>query len=139
MHVRLAIPIALVALAGCREETPEAKIRKAFDACVKAIEEADPEAASRILGPSFAGPDGLTRGEARLYLQGLLRQEKVGVTVIASRIEVKGPRATQSVEVLLASHAGGSLLPQDASRKLFLLAWEHREGRWYLQSLQEIR
>ena len=139
MRTRLAVPLALVALAGCREASPEAKIRQAFDACVKAIQEADPEAAASVLDPAFTGPDGMTRDKARLVLRGLLSQEKVGVTVFASRIEVKGSRATQSVEALLTSRSGGSLLPSDASRKAYLLGWERREGRWTVRSFQEIR
>jgi hypothetical protein len=132
-----AIPAVLIAVTGCREDRPEVEIQKAFDACVKAVQEADPGSAVEVLSPAFSGPDGMTREEARLYLMGILRQEKVGVTVFASRIDVKGSRGTQSVEALLTSRSGGSILPQDASRRLFLLRWERQEGRWRLRSLQE--
>ncbi|HNX30708.1 MAG TPA: hypothetical protein PKM35_03825 [Holophaga sp.] len=139
MRLHPGIPLALVALAGCREESPEAAIRKAFDACVEAIQDADPGGAAEVLSPGFAGPDGMTRDEARLYLAGILRREKVGVTVLASRVEAKGSRGTQSVEVLLTSRTGGALLPGEASRKLFVLQWERLEGHWRLKSLAETR
>ena len=48
MRLHPGIPLALVALAGCREESPEAAIRKAFDACVEAIQDADPGGAAEV-------------------------------------------------------------------------------------------
>jgi hypothetical protein len=78
----------------------------------------------------------MTRDEAKLYVLGLLRQEKIGITVFSSRIEVKGSQATQAVEVVLTSRSGASLLPQDASHRLFLLRWERLEGEWRVRSLE---
>ena len=137
MDNRLAVPLALIALAGCHKESPEAQIQKTFDACVKAIENADAGSAAEVLSPRFSGPEGMTRDEAKLYLLGLLRQEKIGITIFASRIEVRGSQATQSLEAVLTSRTGTGLLPQDASRKLFLLRWERLEGDWRLKSLDE--
>lgn len=137
MDGRLVVPLALVALVGCRKNSPEAQIQKAFDACVKAIEASDAASALDILSPQFSGPEGMTRDEAKLYLMGFLRQGQLGITVLASRIEVKGAQGTQAVEVVLTSRSGSDLLPQDASRKLFLLHWETRNGDWCLRSLLE--
>jgi len=134
---RLVVLSALVALAGCRQESPEAQIEKAFSACVEAIEDGDAGAAVEPLSPRFSGPEGMSRDEARLYLAGLLRQEKVGITVLSSRIEVKGSQGAQAVEILLTSRSGSGLLPQDATRRLFLLRWEHQDDRWLLASLRE--
>jgi hypothetical protein len=136
---RLLLSIALIALTGCRRESPEAEIQKAFDTCVQAIQEADPGTATNRLSAQFSGPEGMTRDEARLYLMELLRREHVGITVFASRIAVQGSQGTQSVEAILTSRSGDSLLPQDASRRLFLLRWERRQGTWYLRSLEEPR
>ena len=137
MDGRLVAPLALIVLAGCHKDSPEALIQKSFDACVKAIEEADPGSAVARMSPQFSGPEGMTRDEAKLYLMGLLRQEKLGITVFASRIEVKGAQGTQSVEAILTSRTGSGLLPQDASRRLFLLRWEQVDGDWYVRSLLE--
>jgi hypothetical protein len=79
------------------------------------------------------------RNDAKLYLMGLLRQERVGITVLSSRIEAKGTQAQQAVEIILTSRSGSGLLPQDASRRLFQLRWERLEGRWRLRGLEEIR
>jgi len=137
MHGRLTVPFALFLLAGCTQQSPEAQIEKAFDACVQAIEDGEAGDAVEALSPQFSGPEGMSREEARLYLMGLLRREKVGINVLASRIEVKANQAVQSVEVLLTGRSGGGLLPQEAGRRVFLLRWEHRDSHWRLRSLQE--
>ncbi len=134
-----AIPIVIASLAACRSESPEAQIQKAFDGCVKAIEVSDVSSAVEPLSPSFAGPEGMGRDEAKLYLLGLLKQEKIGITVLSSRIEAKGSQGQQAVELLLTSRSGSGLLPQDASRRLFQLRWERIKGDWRLRSLEEVR
>lgn len=137
MRPCLVIPVALVSLAGCRQESPERRIQQAFDRTVVAIEASDAAKAIEVLSESFRGPDGMTRGEAQLYLMGLFRQEKVGITVFSSRIAVNGSRATQTAEVVLTSRAGGRILPQEASRRTFLLDWEERNDAWRVRSLEE--
>lgn len=139
MHLLRAIPVALLVLAGCRTESPEAQIQKAFDGCIQAIEAGKAETATEALSPRFEGPEGMGRDEARLYLTGLLRGEKIGITVFSSRVEVKGSQARQTVEAILTSRTGGALLPQDASRRLFQLRWERTEGKWRLRGLAEVQ
>ncbi len=135
-----ALPLALlILLPGCRSERPEALIQKAFDGCVEAIEAGDAAEAAEPLSPRFSGPEGMNRDEAKLYLMGLLKQEKVGITVFSSHIEVKGAQAQQAVELLLTSRSGAAILPQDASRRLFQLRWERIDGEWRLRSLEEVR
>jgi hypothetical protein len=136
MDLRLVAPLAIIALTGCRKDSPEVQIQKAFDACVKAIEEADFDPPIKTLSPQFSGPEGMTRDDAKLYLFGLLRQEKIGITVFSSRITVKGSQATQTVEMVLTSRSGASLLPQDASHRMFLLRWERSEGDWRVRNLE---
>jgi hypothetical protein len=136
MDGRLFVPFALIALAGCRKDGPEVQIQKAFDRCVKAIEAADPGSALEVLSPQFSGPEGMTREEAKLYLMGLLHQEKIGITVFTSLIAVKGSQGDQAVEVLLTSRSGATLLPQETSKRIFRLHWERLDGVWRLQSLQ---
>ena len=48
MDGRLVVPVALLALAGCRQDSPEAQIKKTFDACLKAIEEGDASGPGRL-------------------------------------------------------------------------------------------
>jgi hypothetical protein len=139
MNLLRALPTVLILLPGCRSERPEVLIQKAFDVCVKAIEAGDATEATESLSPRFSGPEGMNRDEARLYLMGLLKQEKVGITVFSSRIQAKGSQAQQAVELLLTSRSGAAILPQDASRRLFQLRWELMEGEWRLRSIEEVR
>ncbi len=134
-----ALPVLILtaALAGCRSDTPEAAINKAFDASVKAVEAGNVDGILEQLHPKFAGPDGMDRPQARFFLMGLFRQGKVGLTVLSSQIEVKGRQANQSVELILTSRSGG-VLPDETSRKAFLLRWELHEKAWRLREIREV-
>ena len=131
----LALLCAL-SLAGCRREAPEARIQRAFDASLRAVEAGDAAGASEILSPKFAGPEGLDRAGARLFLTGELRREKVGVTVLSQKLEVDGPRALQEVDLLITGRTGGGLLPEETSRRSLVLRWELRGGDWLIREVQ---
>lgn len=132
----LALAAALLILA-CDHGSPEARIRKRFQASVEAVEAGDAGAAAAPLSPSFSGPEGMDRAAARFYLMGILRQEKVGVTVVSQRVEVSGTRAAQTVELLLTGRTGSTLLPAESTRKALLLQWELRDGEWLIREIQE--
>lgn len=133
-HILAALTICH--LAGCRGESPEARVRKAFDGCVKAVEAGDAGGAAAILSMEFRGPEGLDQPGARFYLMGLLRQERIGISVLGNRVEVKGTEAQQSVEMVLTSKGGG-FLPQDAGHRFFQLRWRLEGGEWRLWRLEE--
>lgn len=124
-------------LAGCRPEAPEARIRAAFTACVRAVEAGDAAGAADLLSPGFTGPEGMDRAGARLFLIGILRREKVGVTVVAQQVEVREALALQTVELVLTGRSGGSLLPAEGSRKSLVIRWELRDGAWKIIEVQE--
>jgi hypothetical protein len=133
----LQASLCLALLAGCRPQSPEARIRKAFAACVKAVEAGDAAGATAELSPGFEGPDGMDRGAARLYLAAILRRERVGVSVVSQRLAVRGPEALQSVDLLLTGRGAGEILPGDGSRKALLVRWELRDGEWMIREVQE--
>jgi hypothetical protein len=135
--VLAAVPLILGGLAACRMDTPEDQVRKAFEACRRGVETGDAGAATESLDPAFRGPDGMDRATARLFLLGLLRQEKVGVTVLRNEVSVRGPAALQEVDLLLTGNSGG-LLPQDASHRSFRLQWRKVGGDWKLVELQSL-
>lgn len=137
MRRALPVSVLVLALGGCRSDTPEAAIRKAFDACIQAVEAGDAEAVVAQLHPKFAGPEGLDRPQARFYLMGFFRQGKVGVSVLSSRVDVKGRQGLQVVEVLLTSRGQGAVLPDETSRKTFHLRWELHEKAWRLRECSE--
>ena len=132
---RLAIPLPCLLLA-CSPTSPEAQVKRAFEECVKGVESGDAEAVIERLDPGFSGPEGMDRAAAKLYLLGVLRRERIGVTVISSRLDVRGREALQTVQVLLTSRGSG-LLPQDGTRRTFLLRWMERDGRWRLREMLE--
>jgi hypothetical protein len=70
---------------------------------------------------------------------GILSREKVGITVLSNEVEVQGGRAVQSVSLILTGKQGKSLLPDESSRKSYLLRWQKREGKWKLREIQEQR
>lgn len=130
--------LILALLAGCRSQTPEQRIRGAFAECVRAVEAGDAAGAVARLSPGFTGPEGMDRGGARLFLMGTLRQEKVGVTVLAQRLEVRGSQAAQEVDLLCTGRTGASLLPAEGSRRSLALRWELRDGEWRIREVQEL-
>ena len=132
---RLSLLLALALLAGCRSESPEAQVRKAFETCRAAVEAGDAGAATAPLDPAFQGPEGMDRATARLFLMGLPRQEKVGVSLLRSEVQVHRMEADQEVDLLLTSRSG-SLLPQEASRRTYRLRWRKAGGKWLLVELQ---
>jgi hypothetical protein len=134
MRNSLACACLVLTLLACRSDKPEAQVRRAFEQCRAAVEAGDAAAATAPLGPAFRGPDGMDKATVRLFLLGLFRQEKVGVTVVRNEVAVKGAEALQEVDLLLTSRGGG-LLPQDASRRGFRLRWRKSGGDWILQEL----
>lgn len=137
--MRHALPafVLVFALGGCRSDTPEAAIRKAFDACIQAVEAGDADAVLEQLHPKFSGPEGLDKPQARFYLMGVFRQGKVGVSVLSNSVDVKGRQGLQVVEVLLTSRGQGAVVPDETSRKTFRLRWELFEKAWRLREISE--
>lgn len=129
-------PAILFLLLACGADSPETKIRTSFEASVKAVEEGDAAAAVKILDENFRGPDGMNKAEARVYLLGWLRSEKVGVTVVAQKIEVRGTQASQMVDLLLTGRKGSSLLPQESSRRTLQLHWTLSGKTWRVKEIR---
>ena len=135
--MRAAYPAVtiLLTLVACAPEGPEARIQKAFETCVRGLESRDPGMVIDHLDTRFEGPGGMDRNGAKLYLLGILRRDKIGVTVFSNRIEVQGREALQTTELLLTSTGGSGLLPQETSRRTFLLRWIEKDGAWRLRAL----
>jgi hypothetical protein len=127
----------LCVLAACHVDQPEDQVRKAFETCRAGVESGDIAEATSSLDPEFQGPDGMDKATAQLFLLGILRQEKVGVTVVRNEITVKRSEAFQEVDLLLTGRSG-SLLPQDASHRSFRLRWRKTHGDWRLLDIQSL-
>lgn len=127
----------LILSLGCRRESPEAQVKRAFAACVAAVEAGDPEPLILRMAPDFRGPEGMDRDAAKLFLIGLFQREKVGVTVLEARTEAEAEAGLQEVHLLLTSRGGAGLLPKDASRRVFTIRWAKVKGEWLLKEIRE--
>src|SRR5664279_2124071 len=137
MRQSLASVCVVLALLACRSDKPEDQVRRAFEQCRAAVEAGDATGATAPLGSAFRGPNGMDKATARLFLLGLFRQEKVGVTVVRNEVSVKGGEALQEVDLVLTGRSGG-LLPQDASQRGFRLRWRKTGGDWTLLELKPL-
>lgn len=132
------VPAALLLLAACQSDKPEAKVRAAFDRAKAAIEASDAAGALEVLAKDFKGPEGLDRATARFVLMGIFRQGAVGITVLRNEVAPEGAGFHQQVDLLL-TQKGGGLLPSDAGRRTYLLRWKLEGGEWRIGSLEEVR
>ena len=126
----------LLALAvACGSDSPEAQVRKAFAEAVGAVESGDAPKALDALHADFRGPEGMSKADAGLYLMGWLRKEKVGVTVLAQRLDLRGAEATQTVDLLLTGKGAGSALPEERSRRTLTLRWVRVGKGWRIREI----
>lgn len=137
MGKSLASVCAVLALLACQSDKPEAQVRKAFEACRRSVEAGDAVAAAAPLDAAFQGPEGMDKATAKLFLMGMLKREKVGVTVLRSEVAVRGNEALQEVDLLLTGRSGG-LLPQEASNRGFRLRWRRAGSDWKLMELKSL-
>ena len=133
----LLVALTICSLVACRHETPEAKVRAAFASCMVAVEKSDAGTVTDLLAPDFEGPEGMDRGAVRLYLMGVFRQQKVGVSVLANRVQIKRGEAVQAVDLVLIAKGGG-LLPEDAGRHGYLIRWREIKGDWKIRSVEKV-
>lgn len=127
--------LTLCSLLACKQGSPEDQVRAAFASTVEAVEKSEPGAVAERLTQDFQGPEGMDRSAARLFLMGIFRQQKVGVTVLANRVQVNQDGALQAVELVLTSKGGG-LIPQDMGRRSFVLRWRRTGNDWKIRSLE---
>ena len=127
--------LTLCSLLACKQGSPEDQVREAFAATIKAVEKSDSGSVSDSLAQDFQGPEGMDRGAARLYLMGVFRQQKVGVSVLANRIQINRDGALQVVELVLISKDGG-VIPQDMGRRSFVIRWRKTGDQWKIRSVE---
>ena len=129
------IALTLCSLVACKQGRPEDQVREAFASTIEAVEKSDAGAASEMLSQNFQGPEGMDRGAARLYLMGVFRQQKVGVTVLANRVQINRDGALQAVELVLTSKGGG-LIPEDMGRRSYVIRWRKTGSHWKIRSME---
>jgi len=139
--IAVRIPLSALALViwmGCTTEGPEAQVKRSFDRCVQDLERGDGPAALEVLSPGFEGPEGMDRDAARLFLLGLLKQDRLSITVLQSQITAREQEATQEISAVVIQKGGGTVLPKDSSRQSFRIRWEKRKGDWRVRGLRRV-
>ncbi|MBL0312372.1 MAG: nuclear transport factor 2 family protein [Holophagaceae bacterium] len=135
MRQIILMALTLCSLAACKQGSPEDQVRKTFAEAVQAVENSDVGGASELLAQDFQGPEGIDRGAARLYLMGVFRQQKVGVTVLANRVQITRDGALQAVDLVLTSKGGG-LIPEDMGRRSYVIRWRKTGNDWKIRSVE---
>lgn len=129
--------LTLCSLLACQQGSPEDQVREAFAATVEAVEKSNAGAAADMLAQDFQGPEGMDRGAARLYLMGVFRHQKVGVTVLANRVQINRDGALQAVELVLTAKGGG-LIPEDMGRRSFVIRWRKTGNHWKIRNVESV-
>ncbi|HJV21871.1 MAG TPA: hypothetical protein VJ570_04195 [Holophagaceae bacterium] len=131
----ILVTTAALLLLACQSDKPEAQAKKALSAAVAAVEAGDVGGALDVLHPDFQGSiegeSGLTKPQARLALMAILRQGKVGLTLLRVDARVEGNEVIQEVEAL-ASQGG------ERARRHWLFTWTKKGGEYKLRRMQEL-
>lgn len=127
--------LTLCSLTACQQGSPEDQVRAAFASTIEAVEKSDAGGASEILSQDFQGPEGMDRGAARLYLMGVFRQQKVGVTVLANHVQINRDGAVQAVDLVLTSKGAG-LIPEDMGRRSYVIRWRKTGSHWKIRNVE---
>lgn len=127
----------LAGLGACRSDKPEDQVRRSFEACRVAVEAGDADQASKPLDGAFRGPEGMDKASARRYLMALLREQRVGVTVLRNSVVAQGDEVIQEVDLVLTEGRNG-LLPREVSRRSFHLRWQKVSGDYRLVDMEAL-
>ena len=134
-----ALPLAALFLAvglGCRPKgTPDQVIHDTLSKTVQAIEAGKVGDAIDVLDDRYQGPEGMNKAATRFFLVQVLKQGKVGVTILDQDIGVNGEDAFEKIHVVLTQQGAG-LLP-DGSKKTYILHWTKRGSDWRIVDIQD--
>ena len=132
----ILVTIALGIMAACQSDKPEAQAKKALSAAVAAVEAGDVSGTLEHLHPDFQGSlegeHGLNKAQVRLALAGILRQGRVGLTLLRVEARVEGAEVLQEVDAL-ASQGG------ERTRRHWLFTWTKQGGAYKLRRMQEVQ
>ncbi|HJV91700.1 MAG TPA: hypothetical protein VJ623_15415 [Holophagaceae bacterium] len=132
----ILVTTAALLLLACQSDKPEAQAKKALSAAVAAVEAGDVEGAMEVLHPDFQGSlegeSGLTKPQARLLLMAILRQGKVGLTLLRVDARLEGADVLQEIDAL-ASQGG------ERTRRHWLFTWAKKGGTYKLRRIQELQ
>lgn len=126
----LACMVFALALAACRHDSDEARVRVAIATVAQAAEAGSASDLGEPISEDFAGNDGeLDRRSLTSMVRLLaLRGEHVGVTMGPVSVEQRGERMVATFTVTLTS--GSRFLPDQMGLYQVESAWRQEDGEW---------
>jgi len=126
--------VSLVVLVACSHGPDEAALRARLDAMIEAIESREPRTFMAGVTEDFIGDLGLDHNRLQSYLRAqLLRNTRVGVTVVSTDVILHGERATV-VQRLVLTGGGGGLIPDRLRQLRIESGWRFGESGWQVYS-----
>ena len=123
----------MMAIGGCSRSSDDQQLRDAIQTMQQAIEERHPSDFMKFVADDFAAPDnGMDRRQLHdlLRLQ-VLRNERIGVSLVTREISVNASRATVTLTATLTGSSGG-WLPERGSIYSVTSGWRKDDGDWKL-------
>lgn len=127
--------VLLLLLAGCASDPSEERLRAAIDAMQAAGEGRDIPALMDGVAEDFVGNGGeYDQRQLSLYLHGMaLRHRAIGVTRLATEVEMHGETAIVRMKLLITGGQGG-VLPDSGSVYDVESTWQYDDPDWRLAS-----
>ncbi len=130
--IRLAVVLlaAILALASCSPEPPEARLRERIAGMQQALEAREVAKFMAGVADDFSGETGLDRkGLHNLLRVQMLRHAAIGVTLGPLDLSLHGERATVKFSVMATGGSGG-LLPDSARPWVVESHWRDGADGW---------
>lgn len=125
--------LALAWVAGCKRTSDEQQLRQVIAKMQAAVEERAPARFMKHVADDFTAPAAeMQRSQLHdlLRLQ-LLRNERIGASLVISNIRMEGVRATVTVVATFTGSSGG-WLPERGSVYRLASGWRKDDGDWKL-------
>lgn len=123
----------MMVVGGCSRSSDEQQLRDAIQTMQQAIEERHPSDFMHFVADDFTAPDnGMDRRQLHdlLRLQ-VLRNERIGVSLVTRELSINGRRATVTLTATLTGSSGG-WLPERGSIYSVTSGWRKDDGDWKL-------
>ena len=127
---RAWLMVCVLALAACAGDTPEAQLRREFDAMQTAVEAGQASGFIDGVSEDFVGEGGMDRAALHNLVRAqILTNSRVGVTTGPLDVTLQGDNAEVAFDVLLTS-GSGRVLPDQAGTYRVTTAWRRESGDW---------
>lgn len=122
--------VAAMFVAGCADESPQARIRANVDAMVAAVEAKRPADFVAHLTDDFAGEGGRLD---RQSMRGFLASQMLGaerITIVLTSVDVQETGTDRATATIGAVVAGGRYFPERGEHIEVVTGWRLENGEW---------